>query len=60
MLSHSGYFNFPLPPPLLEFRIRRAETTSLDSGTASGRKPLFLHRVFHYWVSLRFLGSVYD
>lgn len=30
-------------------------------GTASGRKKvLFLHRVFPYWVSPWFLGSVYD
>lgn len=46
MLSHSGYFNFSLPSPPLELGIRRAEIASLDSGTASGRKALFLHRCF--------------
>lgn len=58
MLSHSGYF--PLPSPLLGFRIKRTEIPSLDSGTASRRKGLFLHSMFHYWVSSWFLGSVYD
>lgn len=38
-----------LPPPLLEFRIRRAEIPPLD--TAAGKNVHFLHKVFHYWVS---------
>jgi hypothetical protein len=60
MLSHSGYFNFPLPSPPLEFRIRRMVIPSLDAGTASRRKGLCLYNVFHYWVSSWFLSSVYD
>lgn len=58
MPSHGGR-------PLLQLLTLPSPQEDRDSiprlGTASGRKKvLFLHRVFPYWASPWFLGSVYD